>query len=190
MPIIISITAFLAQANQVLANPQVQQIEQRSVAFYFSHLGIFKAVSILLSALFIAFTIYSMIRTGWLALRIDRVRDTVFKSDVPKKHSIRAWQGIKRHFFAGDEANLKLALLEADKVLNETLRLSGFQGETLGDRLKKVTEEELPNIQEVWEAHKLRNRLVHETDFKLNRDTAERALTIYEEAFKNLGLLD
>ncbi len=184
-----STTTFLAQVSQVLKSPQVQQIEQKSVAFYFSNLDMLKAASILISALFIAGIVYFVIKTGWLALRIDRVGDAVLKSDMPKKRSTKAWQGIKRHFFAGDEANLKLALLEADKILDEALRLAGFQGETLGDKLKKLSSEELPHIQEVWEAHKLRNRLVHETNFKLSRDIAERALTIYEEALKDLGLL-
>jgi hypothetical protein len=185
-----SITTFLAQINSVINNPRLQGLEQKSLAAYFSNLDLFKVISIVISAFFIGCTVYFIIKTGWLALRLDRIKDVILKSNMPKKRSIKAWQGIKKHFFAGDEANLKLALLEADKVLDETLRLSGFQGETLGDKLKRIQPAQLPNIQEIWEAHKLRNRLAHEPNFNLNRDLAERALTIYEQAFKDLGLLD
>lgn len=186
----LSMNTILAQVNRVLNSPEAQQIEQKSVAIYFSNLDLLKVISVLISALFVAGVVYFAIKTGWAAVRIDRVEDVFLKNDMPKKRSIKAWQNIKKHFFAGSDADLKLAIFEADKVLDEVLRLAGFPGETLGDKLKNIKQEKLPNIQDVWEAHKLRNRLAHETDFKLNRDIAERALTIYEQTFRDLGLLD
>jgi hypothetical protein len=68
--------------------------------------------------------------------------------------------------------------------------VSGFRGGSLGDKLKKLTTAEISNLDEVWEAHKLRNRIVHELDFKLNREIAEKALGIYQRTFEELGLLD
>lgn len=177
-------------AQKLLNNPGAQQLAQISSSFYLSNLGTFKAVAILLSALFICGTIFFAIKTGWIALRVDRVRDVLLKTDMPKKRSLKVWQEVQKHFYAGDDNSLKLALLEADKILDEALRLAGFRGENLGERLKKLNDAQLPNLNEIWEAHKLRNRLAHETDFKLNRNTAERALAIYEQAFRDLGLLD
>lgn len=183
----------LAQLDTVLNSQQANELIEESSNIYSSYLPylpLIKTVSIILSVLFIAGTIFSAVRTGWLALRVDRVRDVILKSNMPKKRSIKVWQTVQRHFYAGDDNSLKLALLEADKVLDEALRVAGFRGENLGDRLKNLDESKLPNLQEVWEAHKLRNRLVHETDFKLNRDMAEKALGIYEKTFRDLGLLD
>lgn len=185
-----STSILLAQVNRVLENPAVQTVKLQSEAYYFSHLGLFKAISIFLSVFFIVCTIFFVIKTGWLALRIDRVQDVILKKNLPKKRSMRAWREIQRHFFAGSESDLKLALIEADKILYEALKLAGFKGENLGDILKELDDSKLPNLQEVWEAHKLRNRLAHETDFRLSRDTAERALAIYEQTFRDLGLLD
>lgn len=180
----------LSQANDILNNQAVKVYENNSVNFYFSNLGMLKALAILLTGFFIGSTIYFMIKTGWLALRIDRVRDVVIKTDLSKKRSIKAWQKVQRHFFAGDDNSLKLAIIDADNTLNEALRLAGFRGLDLGERLKRVDESKMPNIQDVWEVHKLRNRIVHESDFKLNRELAEKALTVYENTFKDLGLLD
>ena len=180
----------LDRAKTILGNPHVQELAQISSNIYLSNLGFLKVAAVLVSAFFIAATIYFAIKTGWLAVHIDRVQDVILKSNMPKKRSIRVWQTVQRHFYAGDENSLKLALLEADKILDEALRLAGFRGENLGERLKKLTEAQLPNLNDIWEAHKLRNRLAHETDFRLNRDTAERALAIYEQTFRDLGLLD
>ena len=42
----------------------------------------------------------------------------------------------------------------------------------------------MPNLNELWQAHKLRNQIAHEPNFKLKRDLAERALGIYETALR------
>ena len=72
--------------------------------------------------------------------------------------------------------------------MNDALREAGVVGIQLGDRLKKASPEQVPNLNELWQAHKLRNQIAHEPNFKLKRDLAERALGIYETALKNLGI--
>jgi len=178
------------ELNKIINNPQVQEIKGRAVEIYSSNIGWLEAISIIITVVLLGSTLFFAIKTGWLALRIDRVRDVVLKSNLPKKRSIKAWQNVKKLFFAGDDNSLKLAILEADKTLDEALKAAGFIGENIGERLKQVNKAQLPNIEEVWEAHKLRNRLVHETDFKLNRSLARKALLIYEKTFEDLGLLD
>ncbi len=180
----------LAQINNAFQNSGVQPSVNQFMSSYLSNLPELKALSIFLTVFFVASTIYFMIRTGWLPTRIDRAEDVILKRNLPKRRSMKGWRHIQKHFFKGDDNSLKIALIEADKILDEALKAGGFKGENLGERLKKITEAQLPNLDEVWEAHKLRNRLVHETDFKLNRDTAERALGVYERTFKDLGLLD
>ena len=181
---------FLAQINKVIESPDVQGPLQASISLYLSSLGELKVVAILVSAFFIISTIFFAIKTGWLALRADRVSDVILKTNLPKKRSIKAWRRIERHFFTGDENDLKLALIESDTLLDEALRLAGFRGVDLGDRLKKINSAQVTNLDEIWEAHKLRNRLVHEAGFKLSRDTAERALTVYKKTLADLGILD
>ena len=183
-------SSLLAQINQALQNPQVESLKQGVESFYWSKLTTFKAASVFITAIFVASTLFFMIKTGWLALRIDRTEDVILRKNLPRRRSMKGWRHVQRHFFKGDDNSLKVALIEADKILDDALKAGGFKGENLGERLKKITEAQLPNLDQIWEAHKLRNRIVHETDFKLNRDTAERALGVYEKAFKDFGLLD
>lgn len=177
--------------NQSTAYIQkVHLLAQDVSTVYFSHLTLLEAVSIFISAILIAATIYFIIKTGWLALRIHRVRDIVLKTDLPKREAKKTWSAIQEHFFTGGDNDLKIAILEADKVLDEALRGAGIQGNTLGDRLKKIKPSQLPDIDAIWQAHKLRNQIAHENDFKLKRDIAERALGIYEKALRELKVLD
>lgn len=170
--------------------PQAHAAGQAALGIYFGSLPVVEIVSVLLTAFFIAFTIYMLVKTNWLPSRVERFRDVVFKSDLSRKRARNTWANVERHFFAGDDNDLKVAVIEADTLLDEALKNAGVQGTQLGERLKKITVSELPNIDDVWQAHKLRNRIAHETDFVLKRDLAERALTIYETALEHLGVLE
>ena len=182
---------FFPKITQKIATNPKALIMQAQISNFWSHnLGFIKALAILLTAFFVGSAIFFLIKTGWIQLRVDRIRDVILRSNMPKKRSVRAWREVQKHFFAGTDGELKAAIIEADNMMDEVLRTAGFRGQTLGDRLKQITSAQLENIDQIWEAHKLRNRIAHETDFKMNRDLAERALAIYQKTFKDLELLD
>ncbi|MBI4087286.1 MAG: hypothetical protein HY434_00445 [Candidatus Liptonbacteria bacterium] len=180
----------LAQLDQILQNPQIESAKQGIENLYFSEIILFKIVGALITIFFAASTLYFMIKTGWLPTRIDRAEDVILKRNLAKRRSTKGWRHVQKHFFQGDDNSLRIAVIEADKILDDALKARGFKGENLGERLKKVNRDEFPNLNDIWEAHKLRNRMVHETDFKMKRDIAERALGVYERTFKELGLID
>jgi hypothetical protein len=74
-----------------------------------------------------------------------------------------------------EEIKIKSALIDADKLLDFVLKKKGIKGDTLGERLKSASnlfDRELYN--QVWEAHKLRNKLVHEVDFAADTQVLSR----------------
>lgn len=79
------------------------------------------------------------------------------------------------------------AVLDADKLLYEVLRRKGYAG-SVGDQLKKA-EKLFTNINDVWFAHKMRNRIAHELNVQLSRGDAQHALRCFERALKDLGAL-
>lgn len=115
----------------------------------------------------------------------DMVEFLTYQSYGVKKIA-KIWLKIKRRLEAGSESEYKLAVIEADSMLSDILEKMGFKGETLGNRLKQVTTDILPSIEETWEAHKIRNNIVHDPDYKLTLDQAQKALEIYEQALRDL----
>ncbi len=83
----------------------------------------------------------------------------------------------------------KLAIMEADTLLDTGLKSIMMPGSTLGERLK-VACYKYQKLQNVWWAHKLRNQLVHESSFELSQRQAKNALDEYERALKILNVLD
>lgn len=81
----------------------------------------------------------------------------------------------------------KLAVVEADKLLDTVLRKLHFPGETMGERLKTAAYK-YPNISKVWGAHKLRNQLVHDATFEISVRQAKSAVRDFHAALKTLNV--
>lgn len=81
-----------------------------------------------------------------------------------------------------------LAIIDADKLLDEALRKSHFRGKTTGERLV-AAQRILSDNDSIWYAHKLRNRLVHEPGQKLKKPEAQNALAGFKQALRDLGAL-
>ncbi len=81
-----------------------------------------------------------------------------------------------------------LAVIDADKLLDEALRKRHFRGKTTGERLV-AAQRLLTDNDGVWYAHKLRNRLVHEQNQRLGKKEAVNALEGFKKALHDLGAL-
>lgn len=82
----------------------------------------------------------------------------------------------------------KLAIIEADKMVDNALKTLGFPGETMADRMK-VAEYQHPKIREMWTAHKWRNQMVHESNFSLSERQTKEALRAFEAVLRSLRAL-
>ncbi|MBP6041761.1 hypothetical protein KA529_01940 [Candidatus Saccharibacteria bacterium] len=105
------------------------------------------------------------------------------RSDVIQNR--KNWQRVKS-IASGSEP--QFAIIEADKVFDQVLKQRGFRGETMGDRLRSA-KPSLKNNNAVWSAHKLRNRLVHETEVKVSKKEVSSALASFEKGLRSLGAL-
>jgi len=82
----------------------------------------------------------------------------------------------------------KLAVMEADKLLDHTLKAMTMPGKDMGERLKAVGYK-YPNIRQVWFAHRIRNQIVHEASYNLSSSLAKKAIKSFKQALKELSIL-
>jgi len=153
-----------------------------------SILLILKIPFIVFTLICLIFIIYFTAKSSWLRYYLiqDLVEFFTYRPFGLKK-IVKQWAKIKGRLETGLESEYKLAIIEADSLLNETLERMGYQGETLGERLKNITSDILPNLEQVWQSHKIRNNIVHDPDYTLSLDEAKKALAIYEKALLDLG---
>jgi hypothetical protein len=93
------------------------------------------------------------------------------------------------HIASPNPNDWKLAIIEADIILDDALKQMGYTGGSLGERLKSISTSQLGTLNEAWEAHKIRNRIAHEgADFVLTKRIAEETINRYRRVFNELGV--
>lgn len=98
------------------------------------------------------------------------------------------WLEISKKANTGQRDSQFMAIIQADKLLDQALRESGSKGQTMAERMK-TRQAAWSNANAVWSAHKLRNRIAHEEHVNLSDDAVRRALASFKRALKDLGAL-
>lgn len=97
---------------------------------------------------------------------------------------------VMQHASSDNPNDWKLAIIEADIILDDILKRRGYAGASLGERLKSISPQHLASIEDAWEAHKIRNRIAHEgADFVLTKRTVDETITRYRRVFAEFGEL-
>ncbi len=157
---------------------------------------VFKVLFILITVIFVGLAIFLKAKAGFYAEKFMYYSYYFKKQKKPDQASalplveLKAyWQQLGMRLNVQNEAQWKLAVIEADNFFDHVLTLLGYQGESMGERLQKVLPEHLPNINEVWRVHKVRNSLVHDAAFRLSYNQARDVYDTYEKALKQLKIL-
>jgi len=122
----------------------------------------------------------------WLKVTSNFLLATAF----PKRHLNKSWQKILLRLSKNDEANLRLALVEADNLFDDLLKQMRLPGESMADRLKYIDSSQISNIDEIWTAHKLRERIIQNPEYPITRNEIEFGVKAYERALKELEFMD
>jgi hypothetical protein len=93
------------------------------------------------------------------------------------------------HIESANPNDWKLAIIEADIMLDDVLKQRGYVGNSLGERLKGISPGQLNSLDDAWEAHKIRNRVAHDgADFVLTKREAEETINRYRRVFSEFGM--
>lgn len=124
------------------------------------------------------------------------MRQILYGMDLPpeittKKGKMKArWDKIKKRLDSGNEAEYKVAVIEADSAIDDLIRRMGYKGENMLERINNIPVGQLDKTDEIKEAHEVRNRIVHEEKFRLSRKTAEETFAKYEHFLRHFEVLD
>jgi len=151
---------------------------------------VLKIIFIILGLIFFGYIIFALVKTSWLKrMIIWDLQEFLTYRPFGVRRIVKEWRKIKAKLETGLESEYKLAVIKADAMLDNILMRMGFGGVTLGERLTKLTVVSLPNIEEVRQAHRIRNNIIHDPDYRLSLDEARRVVAIYEKALTDLQAL-
>jgi uncharacterized protein HemX len=104
-------------------------------------------------------------------------------------HTLK-WQGVLDHANSDNPSDWRLAILEADTMLESASQKLPVVADTLGERLKKIDKGDLRSLDNAWEAHKVRNRIAHDGfDFEITKHETLRVINLFESVLRELGAI-
>jgi hypothetical protein len=170
----------------------------------------FTVLGNILSVLLSIFAIYFIFLISYCAVRIFEIRkkekehlehEIALYAEHKKEHknSLGAseersknmrWNKVLQLIFSENSANWRLAIVEADSMLDTLMSQIGFKGENLGERLKNADRDRFDDLTLAWEAHNVRNKIAHEgSSFEVSKHEARRVIAIYETIFRGFSFI-
>lgn len=137
--------------------------------------------------------IVSLLKGLWFLISwpIKKILKLKIKSEkLDKVENLKKWMEIEELLKSSDEIHTRHAVVEADKFFDSIIKQLGGTGEGFGERLRGF-EGHFSQVvyQKVWDAHKVRNQISHEMDYRLSNADAKKALENFRSGLHNLGAL-
>lgn len=155
--------------------------------------SIYTILAYIVSIILLVLYVYASVRKNlYVGLHTQALRDAEKLYDEQFRGVTRSsrLQNVLDHSLSENPNDWKLAIIEADIILDDALKQKGYQGVSLGERLKGVGPHQLSTLQDAWEAHKIRNRIAHDgADFVLTKRLAQETINRYQRVFSELGVL-
>ena len=155
---------------------------------------IYSIVAILVTLVFIVGYIYAKIRHAQIVAIEENAlhaAETAWANKHARPDSTNSrWDVIQKRVSENNPESWRIAIIEADIFLDETLTNAGYPGKTLGDKLKGANPRSFTTLQDAWEAHKVRNEIAHTgSDFVLTKKAAQDTITRFERVFREFGVI-
>lgn len=174
--------------NTSYASPSVPARD--TISTMFTQISI---VSATLSALFIAITFYAMLRMFMIQKHEkDHVDHAIHEHQARVADAARnpRWELIENLIASASEIDWRVAIIEADVLLEEALEYGGFTGQGIGEMLTSAGERPFSTYKYAWEAHRVRNDIAHEgSNYKLSKVDAVKTIHMYKIVLEEFGVV-
>lgn len=179
-PFLKMLQATIKSISQALLQPETLSAVARIVKA-----GLFVLIVLLLA---------SIVVVAWKARQylLGEQREKLRGTDIeihPKAKTRRRWREVERQLQSPSHGAYKLAVIEADKLVDVFLKKAGYQGERMQDRLNQLNSNDFPLLDKLWEAHRTRNLIVHDLDADVPKSQAEKAVKIFGEVLKAMKVI-
>lgn len=150
-----------------------------------------KIISVIISIIFIAIILKKLYQIQEILhpKPIFAPAGGIYPSQPQRRTYNDEFAQIKNYVESDLSTEWKIAVLEADKIMDDALINIGTTGETMGERLKNMNKKVMPSLDLVWEAHKLRNDIAHDINVSVSQEASARAVASFERALREIGAL-
>lgn len=114
---------------------------------------------------------------------MDQYKKSHTPPEKPKTKNSK-WAVVEAHMNSGNEAEWRLAILEADNMLADLLKTLPIAGIDVGEKLTNADRKSFQTLEDAWDAHKVRNRIAHDgSDFVVTEHLARQTIQKFKNVF-------
>jgi len=107
-----------------------------------------------------------------------------------KSKYIPRWEAIKSRLASGSVAGGKIAVIEADKMLDEALGKLGFSGKNSNEKMEAIKAGQLAGVEELRNTRILYGKIMGDPGFETSLEEIKSALSDYERFFRGIEMID
>ncbi len=152
---------------------------------------VYSIIALLVSLVLLYGIIYARIRLNELGAKYHHrlhEEEEKYRRLFERHESNGKLAQIEHHVSSENPNDWRLAIIEADIMLEELLEHRGIPGTTIGERLKHMSHDTFHALDDAWAAHKVRNQIAHVGgDFILTKRIANETIARYKKAFDELS---
>jgi len=152
---------------------------------FFHYLKIFSAFVSILLFIDVVLLLSKRVRTD-IMIALYGMPTSRFK----KAKYIPKWEAIKSRLAAGSVAGGKIAIIEADKLLDEALGRLGFVGKNASDKIEAVKPGQLVGVEELRNVRSLYHKIMEDPGHEASLEEIKLALLAYERFFRGIEMID
>jgi hypothetical protein len=108
---------------------------------------------------------------------------------ISQKKMSKKWEKIMIRLEGDNVGQYKLAILEADKIVDEILEGMKLKGANMAERLEKANPAQIINIEALQKSHKIRNHIIAEPDFVMTKEETKETIKPFQEFLEHLEYL-
>ncbi len=152
-------------------------------------------ISMILSIICLFIIIFSLVRLREIQIadkeEIEHeIHLAMARKKEKEKNNNPRWHYIITLIESPNESDWRVAIIEADSLLEEMLRARGLTGATLSELLESAKDSGYRYIQDAWDAHIVRNQIAHEgSQFAISQIEGRKIIKKYQNFLEDLGVI-
>lgn len=152
-------------------------------------------ISMILSIICLAIIIFSIVRMVEIQIYDKKeieheIHNALMKEKEREKNANPRWHYILTLIESPNDSDWRVAIIEADSMMEENLKGRGLSGTTVSELLEGAKGSGYRSIQDAWDAHLVRNQIAHEgLDFPISQVEGRRVIKMYQNFFEELGIV-
>jgi len=99
------------------------------------------------------------------------------------------WESIINRSKINSPESIKASVIDADNLVEDLLDRMRIEGETMAEKMEKLSTSDFHTFNQLTAAHHVRNRLIHEPGFLLSYEEANKVLGNYGSFLREIGAI-